>query len=244
MIPLSRANLHSSAGRGPVTFFLDLDGTLAPFVPRPAEARVGRTALSAIGRLRRAGHAVILVTGRRAHDAAAIAGPDLDAILGSHGAEWLDHFGLRPWLGTVTGRRAVAAAARRLRHLPAPAGVRLEDKEWSLAVHTPDPDHLATAIRARLRGLPVLMDVGRRVIDVRAPGVDKGRAVRRWLELARPRGAVIYAGDDATDEDAFRALRGRAATILVGRHATGARFHCTGPAAFGRWLHRLAERIA
>ena len=54
---------------------------------------------------------------------------------------------------------------------------------------------------------------GRRVIDVRLPGVNKGRAVLGWLRTREPgairRGMVCYAGDDTTDEYAFEALEGR-----------------------------------
>lgn len=244
MSALARASIRSLVGRGPVTCFLDLDGTIAPFVRDPARAAVVPAARAAIRRLRRAGHVVVLVTGRRARDAARVAGADFDAILGSHGAERLDRRGARPWLGTAAGRRAIARAARVLARELRLTPPKLELKEWSLAVHTAEAAALAPVVRTHLGGRAVTVRAGRRVVDVRAAGVDKGSAVQRWLEMTPPPGPLLYAGDDVTDVDAFRVLARRAFTIVVGRHASGARYRAAGPAAFGRWLRRLATEIA
>jgi len=66
---------------------------------------------------------------------------------------------------------------------------------------------------------------GKKVIEIR-PDVDwdKGRGVlefMRWLSPAADR-RLIYIGDDRTDEDAFRALRGIGTTVLVGAAAGSA----------------------
>jgi len=47
------------------------------------------------------------------------------------------------------------------------------------------------------------------------PGRDKGDAIRAILTETKPDAAVAYLGDDQTDEDAFRALKGRGLTALV-----------------------------
>ncbi|MEO8140046.1 MAG: trehalose-phosphatase, partial [Gemmatimonadota bacterium] len=92
--------------------------------------------------------------------------------------------------------------------------------------------------RLRVAGLRALR--GRRVIDVQLPGVNKGAAVERWL-AHHASDTVLYAGDDTTDEDAFRALRGRGSTIAVGPRARGAAFRTRDPATFAAWLARLAQ---
>src|SRR5438270_891959 len=51
--------------------------------------------------------------------------------------------------------------------------------------------------------------------DSRMPGRDKGDAMRAILMETNPDAAVAYLGDDQTDEDAFRALKGRGLTALV-----------------------------
>jgi trehalose 6-phosphate phosphatase len=64
----------------------------------------------------------------------------------------------------------------------------------------------AVAEQARAAGLHPRW--GRKVLEVRPPvAADKGTAVRALLERARLRRA-LYAGDDATDLDGFRALDG------------------------------------
>lgn len=250
MRPLTRVSLTGLRKAGPLTCFLDVDGTLAPFVPDPARARILPGAASAIRRLRRAGHRVVLVSGRRALDAARVVPVPVDGVIGSHGAECLIGRRLGRWLGSAADRALIAAARRSLRaHFADRAGIRIEDKTWSLAVHVAGPAHAALvhteAVRL-LRRVNVVVRAGRRVVDVRPPGVDKGRAVLRWIDRrarGAPLGAVLYAGDDTTDRDAFRALGPRAFTIAVGRHVTGARFRSAGPLAFARWLHRLSVAL-
>ncbi|MGH7532182.1 MAG: trehalose-phosphatase, partial [Gemmatimonadales bacterium] len=201
-------------------------------------------------RLRRSGHRVVLVSGRRALDAARVVRLPVDGVLGSHGAECLEGRLVVPWLGRRTDRVRIAAAGRALAaRFAGRAGIRIEDKTWSLAVHVVGPAH-AAEVRAEavrlLRGLNVVVRAGRRVVDVRPTGVDKGRAALRWISRharGTPRRAVLYAGDDTTDRDAFQALGPRAFTIAVGRHVTGARYRSAGPIAFARWLLRFAEAV-
>lgn len=52
-------------------------------------------------------------------------------------------------------------------------------------------------------------------LEIRVAGPGKGDAVRVILKEAGPDAAVAYLGDDQTDEDAFRALKGNGLTVLV-----------------------------
>jgi trehalose-phosphatase len=52
-------------------------------------------------------------------------------------------------------------------------------------------------------------------VEIRVPDVDKGDVVRVVLNEMSSDTPVAYLGDDATDEHAFQALRGRGLTILV-----------------------------
>jgi trehalose-phosphatase len=133
---------------------------------------------------------------------------------------------------------------RRLSGIP---GVLYQQKERSLAIHLRLPsrtDRIARRISALLRaeGLRVLQ--GHRVLDGQLPGVNKGAAVTRWLRLHPGHDAVLYAGDDTTDEDAFRTLRGRAVTIAVGRRPRRAALRTRDPDSLAAWLQRLARARA
>jgi len=146
-------------------------------------------------------------------------------------------------------RAAVRALARQLHRFP---GAFLERKGLSVSLHYRRvPRHLRqelSGVAARLgRHAPGLTTLpGKDVVEF-LPLVnwDKGRAARwiaeRLATRLRPRPRVIlYAGDDATDEAAFRALKGRGLTIRVGAERGGAEY----AVRHVRAIHALLRRIA
>jgi trehalose 6-phosphate phosphatase len=147
-------------------------------------------------------------------------------VVGNHGAEVVSPDGVVEIHPEVAAfGHAVAAAhaelASELRPLP---GVLVEDKRWSLSIHTRLADRAAVpTVReaveraARAHGLRVLP--GKEIYELRAPvGVHKGTAVWSLAERLGATGrdaSVMFAGDDVTDEDAFLLLRERAAHALT-----------------------------
>jgi trehalose 6-phosphate phosphatase len=224
--------------------FLDLDGTLAPLVDQPDRAQVPASTRRTLGRLRATGARVVLVSGRSVGDVRRIARLTPDAILGDHGARIWCGGSVRPWLPANQAR--LARVSRSLApELEGFGGVRLERKDRSLAVHLRltrsqgQRDIPRIVALLRRAGLRVLL--GHRVIDGQLPGVDKGRAVRRWLRAHPDTDAVLYAGDDTTDRDAFRALMGSAVTVAVGKRVGEAELRTRDPRSLARWLERLAD---
>jgi trehalose 6-phosphate phosphatase len=187
---------------------VDYDGTLAPIVARPEEARPEPGAVEALTGLARVVGRVALVTGRPADVVVGLAGVDAVqglVVLGQYGVQrW--HDGSLQEEPALPGLQQARAALSALEG----GGVRIEDKGRSLVVHTrqaPDPE----AALARLAP-PVLqiaaeagleLHSGRRVLELRPPGHDKGRALRG---LAGEWSAVLYAGDDTGDLAAFDAV--------------------------------------
>jgi trehalose 6-phosphate phosphatase len=187
---------------------------------------------------------VVIVSGRSVSGVLEIAHTPVDAILGDHGARLYEHGKLSGWL--PANHDQFKHAADRLEGLLfGTRGVRFQRKERSLAIHLLLPkrhgDRTANRIAALLRaeGLRVLH--GHRILDAQLPGVDKGRAVLRWLRRHNRPDAVLYAGDDTTDEDALLALKGRAFTVAVGPRPRFAEFRTSGPRTFAAWLKRLAD---
>lgn len=195
---------------------LDYDGTLAPIVARPQDARPAAGGVDALVALADRVGTVAIVTGRPVRDVVGFLG--LDSVGGLAGVIVAGHYGLERW---VDGRReapepapGVAAARRRLPALltDAPEGVAIEDKEHSLGVHTRRAAEPAAAL-ATLQ--PALLQLahevgleavpGRFVLELRPPGVDKGGALRRLVE-ERGAGAVLFAGDDLGDLPAYGAV--------------------------------------
>lgn len=192
---------------------VDFDGTLAPIVTLPDDARPAPGAVQALTVL--AGHvaAVAVVTGRAAGEVVALGG--LDVV---PGLRVLGHYGLQEWydgdLRSPDPVPAVDEARTRLRPLlaQAPAGVHLEDKGHSLVVHTrpaADPagalGRLTPALEQLAEELGLEAVPGRMVLELRPPGVDKGVAVRRLLDEVDA-SAVLYVGDDLGDLAAFAAV--------------------------------------
>jgi trehalose 6-phosphate phosphatase len=196
---------------------LDIDGTLAPIVDHASDAHVPESTRQLLITISRAYGLVGCVTGRRASEARAMVSIGTIAYLGSHGAEQL-----RPgWTEAVLdpavaewgrrirefGRAQDTADVRRLR-------VRLEDKGAIVAFHwrgAPNDQAAHAAVaeiadRALEDGLKPHW--GRKVLEIRPPvTIDKGLGVQRLLqESGDGVHAALYAGDDTTDLDAFRAL--------------------------------------
>jgi trehalose 6-phosphate phosphatase len=186
---------------------LDVDGVLAPIVPRPEDSSAPPETRRELERLAGRYALVACVTGRTGDVARAIVGVDSLRYVGQHGLE------LEP---------AAAAWADRVhafaREWPWPWQ---EAKPLTVAYHfrlAPDETEARTeleavAVAAGAAGLRPRW--GRMVLEV-LPPVDatKGTAVRHLLEetgLTR----ALYAGDDTTDLDGFAALDGLEAAVRV-----------------------------
>jgi trehalose 6-phosphate phosphatase len=201
--PLAR--LAAEPERGAIV--LDVDGTLAPIVARPEDARVPEETREVLRRLVARYALVACVSGRPSAEAEQIVGVDGIRYVGEHGLE------LAPEAEAWAARLSQFAASA---PWPAEPGKRL-----TVSFHYRTAEDAAAA-RALLEDVAVrALDEGlrprwgRMVLEVRPPvAADKGTAVRALLaehDLRR----VLYAGDDSTDLDAFRALDGLELAIRV-----------------------------
>jgi trehalose 6-phosphate phosphatase len=192
---------------------VDFDGTLAPIVERPDDARPAPGAIAALTALAdRIGRCAV-VTGRAAMEAVRLAG-----LSGVCRLEVLGHYGLERWadgqLSSPAPVPQIATARRQLQALvaAAPNGVHLEDKEHSLVVHSrpaADPTGALAALTPAIRALADELGLetvpGRFVLEVRPGGVDKGLAVRTLADEHNAH-VVVYVGDDIGDLPAFAAV--------------------------------------
>jgi trehalose 6-phosphate phosphatase len=195
---------------------LDIDGTLSPIVEHAFDANVPESTRQLLIAISRRYRLVACVTGRRASEARAMVAIGTITYLGSHGAEQLHPGWTRAKLDPAVaewsrrihdfGRTEDTADARRLR-------VRLEDKDAIVAFHwrgAPDQqaaEAAVAAIAARAEETGLHAHWGRKVLEIRPPvRIDKGLGVQRLLEESGGIDAAMYAGDDSTDLDAFRAL--------------------------------------
>src|SRR3954451_25404963 len=116
---------------------VDFDGTLAPIVERPEDARPAAGAIEALAALAQVVGRCAVVTGRAAEDVVRLGGlDDVDRL------HVLGHYGLEEWTGgelrSPEPAPGVDEVRRRLPGLlvDAPDGVHVQDKSPSLVVHT------------------------------------------------------------------------------------------------------------
>lgn len=224
----------------------DYDGTLAPIVDNPGHARPIResiVAMRALAELHATDTAVI--SGRSLRDLAALSRmPDEVHLVGSHGSEFdvgfesdLSHE-VRSHLATLVAALAIVAA-----DFP---GSMVESKPAGAAFHVrrvdaADRDRAVQAAIATAAPTSARIRHGKRVVEFSLVETDKGHA----LEALRDRlgaDAVLFIGDDQTDEDAFAVLRGPDVSVKVGCGETTAAFRVDDPESVAHLLARVADR--
>lgn len=235
--------LRALAARRPLLLASDYDGVLAPLVGDPSAAVPAPGAADALARLAEVdGVTVALVSGRGVDDlqrTSGLTGPY--RWVGSHGAEFDG-----PLTGPLAARRdALAELLRPL--VDGTPGALLEVKPASVAVHVRQVvDRSAAAgllAEAEHRvDSSLTLKPGKEVLEIAVTDADKGSAlVRLRDELGAS--AVLYLGDDVTDEDAFRALGPDDVTVKIGDGETTARYRVGEPADAIALLHRLADLL-
>ena len=202
---------------------LDFDGTLAPIVDDPREAHIAPEAPGVLAELATHIGALGVITGRPARQVLDLGGlDDLGEQLRARGCELFvfGQYGNERWSSgssRVVSPPPPAGLAGFLTELPRlmrESGVEpwVEEKGIAVALHTralDDPqqayDTLMPLVTEAAGRHDLRVEPGRLVIEVRGPGMDKGQALRRFLDEVGA-GAVLFAGDDLGDLDAFAAV--------------------------------------
>lgn len=213
----------------PLAVLLDIDGTLAPIAPTPDAAIVPPETRDAVRRLvHLPGVHVVMVSGRSVADALRMIRVEGAWIVGNHGLEFRAASGEISAIDEARAYEdAIAAASSALAPLARSApGALVENKRWTLSLHyrsVDDAEAPALIAHARdvARQLGLRVTEGKKIIELRPPiDVNKGTASIALAERVGalgPAGSILYAGDDQTDEDAFRLLRARAPRAVTAR---------------------------
>ena len=216
-----------------IFLFLDYDGTLTPIVESPDKAIIPRKTMEILRGLSKNPHCrVAIISGRALKDIKNKIGLEGIIYAGNHGLE-ID--GPKIKFKTPVSMRYMAILKKiktiLKKKLSKIKGVIVEDKGLTLSVHyrlvdIKDAWLVKTIFHETLAYYIVSNKIkirpGKKVLEIRPPlEWDKGKIVL-WL-LARLKFILgkelcvpIYIGDDATDEDAFRALKGKGLTVFVG----------------------------
>lgn len=231
---------------------LDFDGTLSPLEDEPMDARMLPAARAAVDALVAAPRTIVaFVSGRSLVDLRLIAEhDDYSQVLlaGSHGAEfWLpgrgvvthaeDHGDVR--LRDMLRTHAEEATA----HLE---GVWIEPKTFGFGVHTRRAEPAAADEANRLVDAIVAAEApewrrrtGHNIVEYAFRHEGKDSAIAELRERTDA-SAVLFAGDDVTDEDALRSLGAGDLGVHVGTGPTAASLCVPDIEALARLLSVIA----
>ena len=210
-----------------LSLFLDYDGTLAPIVGRPEKAYLSYSMKDVLRRLQKR-YPLAIISGRGLDDLMDRVAINGVVYAGNHGFEIeSDDFSYRVEEAQGFRENLPAIATVLDGCLKGFKGVIVENKGLTLSVHyrlvdTREVPRVIEAVHGALASFKeegsVRITEGKKVIEVRPPVKwGKGKAVT-WILARGGFGDTlpIYIGDDETDRDAFRALKGRGLSIVVG----------------------------
>lgn len=236
--------LFAFASEPEILVALDFDGTLAEHVDHAEDARALPENSEALYRLLAApATTVAIVSGRPLEFLQRTAQlPEGLLLVGSHGAEMSSGLEL-----SEQEAATVAAIIAQLGELasgiegawvePKPAGAALHTR-MSPAELAPGAQRAARRVAAAIGGLHERD--GKNIVEFSVRDDTKGHAVDRLREQLRPN-AVLYAGDDVTDEDAFARLYSFDLGIKIGPGPTAAGHRLDHPAEIAGVLTELAR---
>lgn len=214
---------------------LDYDGTLAEVADRPHLA-VPYQGVRELLRHLDERHPLAILTGRQVEDVSGLLDVPGLRVVGVHGIEeGVTGGSVRRLVPDEVVEQLSAVHER----LPDLNGLEVEDKTAAIALHyrnAPDPAGTKSALEAWSRDLPDALEAlwGKRVLEIRPRGYDKGGAAQR-LRAEHPDRTPVVIGDDTTDEEAFRAVPD-GVTIKVGKGETAATYRLPGVPAVVAYL--------
>lgn len=122
-----------------------------------------------------------------------------------------------------------------------------EEKAYTLAWHYRNAENGFPVSRELIRALSKIiynnnLQVvdGNKVLEVRMNGIDKGVVAKKIVSELNP-DFILCMGDDRTDEDMFRALKGKAITIKISNEPTAAQYKMLSQENVLPLLNRLLE---
>ena len=232
---------------------LDFDGTLSPLEDEPMDARMLPAARDAVDALIATPDTIVaFVSGRSLVDLRVIAehgDASQELLAGSHGAEfWIPGEGIASHGeddADVALRDALRGHAEdATAHLE---GVWIEPKTFGFGVHTRRASAEAAAEANRVVDAIVSAEApqwrrrtGHNIVEFAFRHEGKDSAIAELRERVGAT-AVLFAGDDVTDEDALASLGEGDLGVRVGEGQTSAAVRVADIAALAALLHRLAE---
>lgn len=245
-----RDNLEPLTHARRVLIALDFDGTLAPLVDNPDDARMTPRARQALDRLTNApGVTIALISGRGAKNLAEVSSPDPTWwVVGSHGIEVVAPGGDQAVVPTpeLDAKRRQLWEEFRVAAENHP-GVWVEKKTWGSAVHTRGVESsVEKAIHQTLGhtiarwGGELTTRTGHGILEASFGDQNKGDGLTQVTRTTQPT-LTVFIGDDVTDEDGFAALGPSDVGVKVGTGASLAQYRLDGVDDVADFLDQVAH---
>ncbi len=246
------AGRESSLARLPLAthaFFFDVDGTLLPIAPRPADVRADAALLAGLRALRRgAGDALALISGRTIAGLDEVMHPERFAAAGLHGFERRAPGGSYRRHAPPQPHKLAEVRRVMVQLVSGDARLLLEDKHFGLALHyrgAPELQETVLHSLRQIRGLDeagLRLQPGRMVAEITPAGVSKATALAEFFREAPFSGRrPVYVGDDLTDESAFEWVNsvGGLSIAVAANRPTAARASLPSVGEVRAWLDQL-----
>ncbi len=236
-------------GSLPSLLAFDFDGTLAPIVARPADARVPLPVARRMRRLCESSPVAVL-TGRSEDDVLDRLGFEPSFVVGNHGIPLARDAeagaDTRAWIEALNpARQALACHAVALRH----AGVQVEDKQRSMALHYRLASDRAQALDLLMSVLPtsdrsIVVSHRKFTLDLAAAGAPGKCEALSTLSQSAHAQAVLFIGDESNDDTVFARSPPDWVTVRIQRHPTHSSARSSTRSAARFYLDGLTQLTA
>ena len=230
--------LRDAAGRSTLLVASDYDGVLSPIVDDPSAAASYAPAIEAMIEISEcAGVHAVIISGRSREVLETLAdAPPSVTLVGNHGAQAVD-------ADTAATALAVSAAVTDL--ACSFDGAVVESKPLGAAFHyrhVESPDEAAAAAREIGERFGARIIEGKMVVEIVVGHGDKGSAIARMRERWSA-DAVVFLGDDVTDESVFVTMGTDDIGVKVGPGPTAARYRVADPVGVAGALRFLLREL-
>ena len=234
---------------------LDYDGSLREFVDRYEDAVPTKEILGILHEYGQRDDVKIFINSGRDHQTLGEWFDDCPIdLIAEHGA-WMKGAGEKEWrlLGVLDTSWKSDVLGLLEDYVGRTPGSRIEEKETALAWHYRQTEEtlgnwqaleLVSVLENSLRGQPVQVLHGAKVVEIRQQGLTKARAYDLVLDRFGPFDFELATGDDRTDEDLFVHVGANVHTVKIGSGNSAARVAVASPRSLREMLAALLRAKA
>ena len=231
---------------------LDYDGSLREFVDRYEDAVPTEEILDILNEYGQRDDVKVFINSGRDHQTLGewFQNCPID-LIAEHGA-WMKPAGSKEWrlLGVLDTSWKSSVLGLLEDYVARTPGSRIEEKETALAWHYRQTEEslgnwqaleLVSVLENTLRGEPVQVLHGAKVVEIRQQGLTKARAYDLVLDRYGPFDFQMATGDDRTDEDLFAHVGANVHTVKIGSGNSAAKVAVASPRSLREMLTALLQ---